>query len=181
LPAVGRSRRTGIGRLGHLHAAWLGQRFGWIESLRRLRPSPAFDAAAHDDLGDPDAPIAAATAYLLPRIAGDWVARRRRSNYQRLLRDLGSHVQRPFDQLSDGACPWFFPVETDDKAGLLRHLAARGVSGIDFWSVPHPLLPTEGFPDARRRRSRTVALPVHQELNESDLDRIADAAQAFLG
>jgi perosamine synthetase len=181
LPAVGRSRRTGIGRLGHLHAAWLGQRFGWIESLRRLRPAPVFDASAHDDLGDPDAPIAAATAYLLPRIAGDWVARRRRSNYRRLLRDLGSHVQSPFDQVSDGASPWFFPVQTDDKTGLLRHLAAHGVSGIDLWSVPHPLLPTERFPDARRRRSRTVVLPVHQELKESDLDRIADAARTFLG
>jgi dTDP-4-amino-4,6-dideoxygalactose transaminase len=181
LPAVDRSRRMGIGRLGHLHAAWLGRRFGWIEGLRRLRRAPEFDAAAHDDLGDPDAPVAAATAYLLPRISGDWVARRRRSNYRRLLRDLGRHVQKPFDELPDGASPWFFPVETDDKAGLLRQLAARGVSGIDVWSVPHPSLPAEDFPDARRRRSRTVALPVHQELSESDLELIADAAQTSLG
>jgi dTDP-4-amino-4,6-dideoxygalactose transaminase len=72
-------------------------------------------------------------------------------------------------------------VETDDKPGLLRHLAARGVSGIELWSIPHPLLPVDDFPDAKRRRARTVVLPVHQELRESDLDRIADAAQTFLG
>jgi dTDP-4-amino-4,6-dideoxygalactose transaminase len=180
LPVAERSRSAGIGRLAHLHAAWLGQRFGWIGSLRRRRRLRAFDPSAYNALGDPDAAVPAATAYLLPRIAGDWVARRRRSNYRRLLRDLGRHVASPFDQLPDGACPWFFPVEADDKAGLLRDLAARGVSGMDVWSVPHPSLPAERFPDAHRRRSRTVALPTHHELTEGDLDRIVEAARTLL-
>jgi dTDP-4-amino-4,6-dideoxygalactose transaminase len=180
LPATRPSPRAGVGRLAHMHAAWLGQRVGWVGSLRgRLRSRP-FNREAHDALGDPDAPLAGATARLLPRIAGDWVARARLRNYRRLLGELGRHVPPPFDQPPDGACPWFFPVEADDKEALLRHLAARGVSGMDVWAVAHPLLPAEGFPRAQRRRSRTVALPVHQELSEVDLDRIVEAAATWL-
>ena len=179
LPAVERSRRAGLGRLAHLHGAWLGQWLGWIGSIRRRFARP-FDAEVYDALGDPRAPVAAATTHLLNRLPGDWVARDRRSNYRRLLRDLGRHVPPPFDQVPDGASPWFFPVETDDKQGFLRHLAKRGVSGMDVWSVAHRSLPAEGFPEVRRRRSRTVALPVHHELTGPDLDRIVDAAGAWL-
>jgi CelD/BcsL family acetyltransferase involved in cellulose biosynthesis len=68
------------------------------------------------------------------------------------------------------------PIEVGDKGRLIERLATAGIAAIDFWSVPHPALP-EGFAaGARRRRERTVLLPVHQGLRPDELERIASAA-----
>jgi dTDP-4-amino-4,6-dideoxygalactose transaminase len=63
---------------------------------------------------------------------------------------------------------------------VLTRLEREGIAAVDFWSVPHPSLPVERFPRAARRRSRTVALPVHQELRPRDVMRIAATAAAAL-
>lgn len=173
-----RARKLSLGKLAHMHGAWLGQRWVAVGRLRKGAEYP-FDAAVHNVLDDPNAPASASTSYLLRRLSDPHVAERRRRNYQRLLEALADRVPRPFGQLLEGACPWFFPVETDDKLGLIAHLAAKGVGSMDFWSLPHPAMDAERFPRAARRRGRTVALPVHQELREGDVQRVADAAEAW--
>ena len=180
LPAPRRSPRLPAPRLAKLHGAWLGRRLGALRLLRR-DPSGEFDAVAHNKLGDPDAPPAAGTAFLLPRLSGPEVPEQRRRNYRVLLESLSNLVPRPFGELTDGACPWFFPVWTDDKPGLIAHLADNGIGAMDFWSTPHPALDLSAFPDAAARRASTVALPVHQELKGDDLERIARATRAWLG
>jgi len=67
-----------------------------------------------------------------------------------------------------------------DQAGLVRHLRQNDVNAMPFWAVPHPLLPVDEFAAAKRRRETTVLLPNHQELDDSDLDRIADLVLEFV-
>jgi hypothetical protein len=62
------------------------------------------------------------------------------------------------------------PAPHSDKKRLLLWLRCRGIAALDFWSVPHPSLPR--FREAASLRANVVGLPVHQELSESDLDRI---------
>lgn len=181
LPAPRGSARPRAGKLIHLQGAWLGQRWGALRRLRRGAAEEEFDAIAHSELGDPDAPPASATRYLARRLGGPRVASVRRENYRRLLEDLADHVPAPFDRLPDGACPWLFPVETEDRDGMLDHLAARGIGAMAFWSAGHPAVEGSDFPDAARRRATTVALPVHHELRASDVDRIAAAARDWYG
>jgi dTDP-4-amino-4,6-dideoxygalactose transaminase len=176
-PLSGPSGSPGLraGKLTHMQGAWLGQRWGALRRLRRAGDE-AFDAIAHFDLGDPDAAPSRATPYLLRRLGDPGVAPARRRNYMRLLEDLSDHVPVPFDRLADGACPWLFLVETEDRAGMLQYLETRGIGGMAFWEPFHPSAEAERFPDAAHRRATAVALPVHHELREGDLDRIANAA-----
>src|SRR5207244_5935825 len=116
-----------------------------------------------------------ASAFVLRRAIRPGAAEARRENYRFLLEGLGEFVRAPFDRLPEGASPFAFPVDTKDKDGLLAELARRNVRALDFWSVGHPALPAERFPQASARRRRTVGLPGHQERRREDVERIADA------
>jgi dTDP-4-amino-4,6-dideoxygalactose transaminase len=164
------------GGLTRRHAAWLAARSGLVAgALARRRGEPGPYVAAEDfALGEPSRPNAFGQKILRRLVAQDAAAARRLA-YRRLLSELGHLVPAPFAECPDGASPFVFPVEVDDKEALLAALAARRISALDLWSVPHPALDAERFPAAARRRGRTVGLPVHQELRSSDLDRVAAA------
>lgn len=171
--------RRGLWQVVRRHGAWVAARSAVANGLSRSlqgrgNPAPEREWA----LGDPDAGVWRTVPWLLPRLCDPGIAARRRANYRMLLEALGPEcVPTPFERVPSGASPFAFPVETDDKAELLRRLASRGIEGLDFWSVPHPTLPANEFPGARSRRERTVGLPVHQELRPKDLEHIADAVQ----
>ena len=180
LPESRGSPGTGAPKLAKLHAAWLGQRRGGVRRLRRGGEPEEFDASAHNELADPDRPAARATDPLLRRLSRPELPEERRRNYRILLGDLSEHVPPPFGELPAGASPWFLPVRTADKRGMIAHLADRGIGAMDFWSVPHPALEVAAFPQVAARRASTIALPVHQELRRRDLARIAAAALDWL-
>jgi dTDP-4-amino-4,6-dideoxygalactose transaminase/CelD/BcsL family acetyltransferase involved in cellulose biosynthesis len=158
---------------GHVH--WLAQRSDAAAALST--PLQARPGILGDDsfaLGDPGSAPSAVSLFLLRRLAGDAShAQRRRANYRLLLEDLREQVPPPFETLPGGASPFAFPIETPVKEDLLDRLARAGIEAVDLWPTAHPLLPAENFPGASRRRSRTVVVPVHQELRPGDIARIA--------
>jgi len=167
---------AGLGGLARRHAAWLAARSGAVAGAlaqRRGEPTP-YVAEKDFALGDP-CPPSALGLKLLRRLAGQDAASARRLAFRRLISVLGELVPAPFAECPDGASPFIFPVEVDDKEALLATLADRRITALDLWSVPHPALEAARFPAAARRRERTVGLPVHQELRASDLDRVAAA------
>jgi dTDP-4-amino-4,6-dideoxygalactose transaminase len=169
----------GVVETARRHAVWLLSRSGAFSNLVRPRTAP-YDATRDFALGDAGRGPLALTVRLLPRLTTDDAAAARRANYRRLLTALAEHTREPFDELPAGASPFCFAVETERKAEVLSRLERERIAAIDFWSVPHPSLPVERFPQAARRRSRTVALPVHQELRAEDVERIAAAAASAL-
>ena len=170
----------GLGGLVRRHGAWLAQRIGERGVVAR-RGHSRFDPALEFGLGEGDASASVATRFLLPRFQRGEIAAARRRNYRGLLEALSDRVPQPFDELPEGVCPWVFPVQANDKQGLLRHLLERGIVGLNLWSVPHPTLPVDRFPDAAFRRARAVALPVHQELRERDRELVAKHTLAWYG
>jgi CelD/BcsL family acetyltransferase involved in cellulose biosynthesis len=96
---------------------------------------------------------------LLRRLAQPRVARRRRAHYRALLAALGQQVPAPFAELPERASPFAFPLSVADSRDAVTRLAAAGVESR----------PLDG----------AVELPVHQELQPGDLDRIVDAAQTL--
>lgn len=170
----------GAGALARRHAAWVMERSGSLAAaaarLRRERPyEPSLDFA----LGDPGTPPSGATRFLLPRIADPRAAARRRANYSALLKELREAVSAPFDVLPDGASPFAFLFESEDRDGVVRHFRDRGIGAYPFWLASHPAAPTEGFQEIALRRRRAVALPVHQELTQAAVARIVEAAQTM--
>ncbi len=105
----------------------------------------------------------------------------RRSNYSDLLERIESdtRVRVLLPELPDGCCPLMFPVVVNDARGLLRHLAGADIRAKHFWSFSHPDVPLGRFPFEADLKQRTVALPVHQDLDAADMARIADAVRAW--
>jgi dTDP-4-amino-4,6-dideoxygalactose transaminase len=73
-----------------------------------------------------------------------------------------------------------FPAVFQDKPKALERLRRRRVRALNFWTVPHPSLPIERFPKAMELRRTVVGLPVHQELRNGDVERVAVAVEATL-
>ncbi len=182
-PAMQRDRRppVGLARLARRHAAWAAQRSAPLATAwsRLQRPAP-YDAADDFALGDPTRPPSSTTLFLLPRVDRD-ASSARRLNYRILLDELSDLVPSPFGVLADGVSPFAFPIASTNKEELRERLAAQGVSALDIWSVPHPTLPAERFPNAAAWRRRLLGLPVHQELTAADLDQVARAVRPSPG
>jgi len=115
--------------------------------------------------------------YILKRIADPIAAERRRANHASLLRELPGRVPAPFHELPSGASPLAFPVTVADRTAALASLASENVMALDFWSIGHSRLQEGAHPEAEARRSSMIALPVHQELRQRDLERMASALQ----
>ncbi|MGZ6595825.1 MAG: DegT/DnrJ/EryC1/StrS family aminotransferase [Solirubrobacteraceae bacterium] len=176
-----------LGTVGIRHAEWLlsrsalltGLEDGLRAELQRVHREvdPAMSSYV---LGDPDSPPARTTRFLLPRLVDPALAERRRANYERLLAQFGDVVAKPFARLSNGACPWAFMIDTEDKQGFMERLLRHRIRALNFWSEPHPSLPAERFPQAGLLRARLVGLPVHQELRDRDLARLGPAVSDAL-
>jgi dTDP-4-amino-4,6-dideoxygalactose transaminase len=168
-------------RLASRHQAWLTSRSSLVASLlagstHRWRPS-----AWNYQLGKVQAPPSRVITYLLPRLLEPDSAERRRRNYRVLLGELAGQVPAALSVLPDGASPYFFPVQTDDKPGLLGLLDEHQIDAVDFWRIAHPSLPRGAFPVTEELRASIVGIPVHQELRGRDLERITGVVRRWGG
>lgn len=120
------------------------------------------------------------TRAILPRLDYAQIVEQRRRNFVRL-RERLADVPTFFRTLPAGACPLFYPVVVPDKKRVIDVLGARGIETVDFWSTWHPAAPPDGFPEVTRLRGGVVELPCLQDLDENDMDVVADAVVDALG
>jgi dTDP-4-amino-4,6-dideoxygalactose transaminase len=171
------SRPFGIGGLVRRHGTWLMARSRVLATLGTWAQwESEYDPQEDFALGDPESRASRASLVVLAHAAETEVATRRRTNFRALLDALSETVPEPFGQVPDGASPFAFPVQTSDKSQLLARLNRQCITALDFWAVPHRLLPAAQFPEAARRRQCIVGLPVHQELRPQDIERVIGAA-----
>jgi perosamine synthetase len=183
VPEVRRNGRspTGAVRLARRHAAWLAHRSPHAATVASiLGRSTPYSAEKDFDIGNTASRPSAATLFLLPRVDPE-AASCRRLNYRLLLDELADLVPAPFDELGDGDSPFALPIMAQRKHWLLERMERHGVRALDFWSVAHPGLPAARFPGAAARRAHLVALPVHQELDVRDVERVASSVRPTHG
>jgi dTDP-4-amino-4,6-dideoxygalactose transaminase len=168
-----RPRSWGLNRLVRRHAAWATARSKVLGGMSpRVVDRPKDEVAAEDfDPGDPHSSPVKATGFLLPRLSEPAVPEIRRKHYRYFLDELGDLVAPGFERVPDGASPFAFPIAVEDKDRLYHYLVDLMILPQDLWAIPHPSLQGD-FPAAARRRATTIALPVHQDLLESDLEWI---------
>jgi dTDP-4-amino-4,6-dideoxygalactose transaminase len=170
-------RRTGLKSLAARHALWLAGRSPAAARLPRLPAGTSYAADGEDGVGDPLAAPSRATAWTLRRLPTAGVAARRRAHYSRLAALLGERVPAGMRDPAPGASPFALPVEVDDNLAAVARLRDARIHALAFWRIPHPEVDVAGFPIAAHWRRRLVALPVHQELDEGDLARLASALE----
>jgi dTDP-4-amino-4,6-dideoxygalactose transaminase len=117
---------------------------------------------------------------MLRTVDAERIATRRRHNYSRLLAQLGEQRAVPAGPLPEGAVPLFFPLAVSDRRRALAELSARQVDAIDFWSVGDRAANDPRFGDVRWLRRHVIEIPIHQDLDDAAIDRVALAVKEVL-
>jgi dTDP-4-amino-4,6-dideoxygalactose transaminase len=102
-----------------------------------------------------------------------FVIERRRANFALLHSKLRHLSALAIDTLPQGACPLFYPIVVDDKPRFRANLLHRGIGSVNLWSQPHLASPCEGTPQVAKWRSTILELPIHQQLDGNDVERVA--------
>lgn len=106
----------------------------------------------------------------------DWKAirDRRRQNYSVLSALVGENGwPLLFDALPKGVCPLSCPVIVDQRDKWVDYLWLNGISTSPWWSGGHRSLDWNSLPQAMKLKQSVLPLPVHQQLNDADMRRIA--------
>jgi dTDP-4-amino-4,6-dideoxygalactose transaminase len=158
------------------------------ERVRRLRAHGASERHRHLEIGGNfrlDELQAALLRVKLPHLPA-WNERRRAiaARYRAALAELP--CLPPPD---DPGCVWHqfvvrFPERRDE---LAAHLRARGIATAVYYPVPLHLQPAFAhlghragdFPRAERATREALALPIHPELSDAAVDRVAAAVRSF--
>jgi perosamine synthetase len=165
--------------LRHAEILWRIARFPFRAGRRLLgggRPRPGVLSTDRQSTEFDPALVNAAMSSLSRRILGnldleDAVGRRRR-NYLRLEEALRSMpgIVPLHAALPEGVCPWVLPVFAGKRDDFHLLLRSRGVPAVTWGGVIHRSLPLHDFPDADALYHRLVFLPVHQGIEESELE-----------
>lgn len=106
----------------------------------------------------------------------DWkgIVKQRRNNFLYLLEKMNNlTILKPlFEALPTGACPLYFPVITKDREALHNTLLAHGIDTHPWWGYFHPAIPWNSFPLAVKLKKEVLGFPIHQDLDDTHMDRI---------
>jgi dTDP-4-amino-4,6-dideoxygalactose transaminase len=110
----------------------------------------------------------------------DVVARRRRNfnALQQQLQDVSKMMV--FERLPEGVCPLVLPLRVPDRDTLVRQLSMDCIDAVPWWAGYHKECPLHAFPEAQSLKDFIVALPVHQDLDDRDMEWIANRVVAAL-
>jgi dTDP-4-amino-4,6-dideoxygalactose transaminase len=119
---------------------------------------------------------------LIERFDPAQIVARRRRNYERLdamLRDAVGY--RPVvASLPEECCPLYLPIFLRNRLGVFVKLFAARVEPFIFGMFHHPSMRIDAFPESARMRDEILCLPIHQDLVDADIDRVATLARAVL-
>lgn len=115
---------------------------------------------------------------LMRRIDLCGIPERRRSNYRALVGALGDGVQPLFPVLPEDVCPLYLPVRVERPLDVYHALADKRIFADVFWPQAHTAVDWAQFPEARELKQHVLALPVHQDVDERQLDRLVHVLRA---
>ena len=170
-------RASGQGNLER----WAGQASNRLGKLIRWRRSRTICSGSDWDPRMLGYGASRLIRHLMRFMDPDVVVARRRANYTRLASRLRSHVSCPFPDLPAGTCPLFFPILVPDRRAFQHDLEKLGVQSGNWWEESHPTCPAALAADVARWRLECLELPIHQELNAEQVDRVAAAVLTVLG
>ena len=117
---------------------------------------------------------------LLRKLAWSDAIGRRRSNYRSLALALagveGCRVMLP--ELPEHVCPLYLPVWVEQPIDACRKLARQRIYAAALWHHEHPAVDWERFPEARALKRHVLVLPVHQDVDTEQLERMVTVLRA---
>ena len=176
---------------GHRYRAWLSlaalsglwlTRAAWRRLLKR-HPSATYDPD-DESFSAPqhvfDWRMSALSKHIIDNSRPRQVVDRRRQNYRRVAAALRGRpaLELLFPELPAGVCPWMLPVRCADAPLWVERLQAVGVEAMQVWSIRHPAVPWRRFPQEAALKREVFALPIHQDLQERQIEQMITALDA---
>ena len=142
----------------------------------------SFDTAGVDfDAGFVTVAMSSVSRWILRHSKVGLIEERRRANYLYLQNSFAEipGVTLLVPDLPDMVCPWMIPFFFDGIEHGDRKLRQRRIPGASWSMVVPGELPRDGFPDARFLYENLISLPVHQDLERSELEAMVNAVIAI--
>lgn len=120
--------------------------------------------------------------WLLRQASASRIVAQRRANYLLLEHALGQlpGCRLLFPQLTQGICPWQFPVLVDNAEAAFDSLCAQGIPVSRFASSLWPHMDPATCANSAVLSRHVLAFPVHQELLDGELEWLCDRTRAVL-
>ncbi|MDB6093013.1 MAG: UDP-4-amino-4-deoxy-L-arabinose-oxoglutarate aminotransferase [Verrucomicrobia bacterium] len=146
-------------------------------AARELMPADyAFDPATDANRG-----IHSAVLEVSAALPWQEIIKRRRANYTRLAKRTERLLELTplFPNLGEGVCPLSFPFVVRNRDQWVARLQAQGIAALPWWKGYHgDTLGWEKFPEACHLKDAVMTLPIGHNLDESQVDYIADCLTA---
>ena len=165
---------SGIERAATRAAAAIKRTLGWNRGATVASGGPRWDSRLVD-YG-----VSAWTRRLVGWTDPERVVRRRRANYAQLARSLRREASVPFPDLPLGTCPLSLPILVDERDRVHHQLTVQGIEAGKYWPLSHPTCPEDLAAEMALWRGHCLELPIHQELDKQDIDRVAAAVLTAL-
>jgi dTDP-4-amino-4,6-dideoxygalactose transaminase len=142
------------------------QFFSWSESLLDTYTKPA--------------QMAAISRHVLKSMDLRQVAQARRDNFNFLLESLKNvdYIRPLYTELSDGVCPLGFPVLTEKRDDLVRHLIKHRIYPPIHWKLPNSVDRAE-FYESWYISEHILTLPIDQRYDLASMSRIVEAIASY--
>jgi dTDP-4-amino-4,6-dideoxygalactose transaminase len=120
---------------------------------------------------------------LLSRLDWSTIAERRRDNFRYLANELDrlEGCRLIYDDVSDFTCPLYLPIRVIERERLFMALVQRGIHSAVWWDACHPVIDWDAFPEAVELKNHVLALPVHQDLTDAQLEYIIATLGQLVG
>ncbi len=143
-----------------------------INSSKSAAPQPLLDF----DPNQAKLGISFLSQYVALRVDPTEVVEHRRSSYFLLNRLLEGHPNYTplFTSLPSGVCPLSLVILHPQRDKVEIALQQKGVEVYTFGRHPHPSMDLERFPETRLLCEQSLALPIHQQLSDKDIERMAE-------
>lgn len=145
----------------------------WRKNLGGLPLIP--ETYYYDDKSSTSRGMSWLTKYLLRKVNAERIVALRRRNYQMLLDLLSANnFVRPLHRvLPEGVSPLCFPMLSMNRDTLVRELNRCWIRAISWWRGYHESIPWHEFADACKLKDSVIALPIHQDITESQIRYMA--------
>jgi perosamine synthetase len=161
---------------------------GWTASnILGVYKSIKKDATSNDLMGPLDSlnqysrKISSISKQLLKQSDPKMIIQKRRENYLFLHGRLKgeSNIDISFKSMNEGVCPLFFPIAVQKRNELQQYLLQNNIETFVFGRRLHPSLPRQEFIESLNLSDHLVGLPVHQELDLQDMERMVRALMSW--
>ena len=118
---------------------------------------------------------------IIDNINPDEIVEKRRANFS-MLSSLVSEIKRCqsiYKDLPEGICPLYYPLLVYNRDELIFALQEQNIFAAPWWEYFHPDVAWDDFPEAVFLKDHMIVLPVHQDIDVTQIKKMAEELRKY--